>query len=81
MYVHHIMIDISVHYLWVTDLEVANTEGRNIVKMCVLYTKFKLRKRLEENIFTCISGIVVGSVTGCVFESIDVSTFASISTD
>jgi len=52
-----------------------------MVKMCVLYTKFKLRKGLEENILISISGIVVGCVTGCGFESIDVCTFARISTD
>jgi hypothetical protein len=52
-----------------------------MVKMCVLYTKFKLHKGQEENIFTTISGIVVGCVTGCGFKPIDVNTFARISTD
>jgi hypothetical protein len=62
------------------DLEVATTEDSNMVKMRVLYTKFKLRKGLEENIFTTISGIVVGCVTGCGFKSTDDNTFARIST-
>jgi len=63
------------------DLEVANTEGRNMVKMRVLYTKFKLCKGQEENIFTTFSGIVVGCVTRCGFKPMDVNTFARISTD
>jgi len=40
-----------------------------------------LRKDLEENIFTSILDIVVGCVTGYGFESMDVRTFARISTD
>jgi hypothetical protein len=36
-----------------------------MIKMCVVYTELKLCKRLEENVFSNIAGIVVGRVTRC----------------